>query len=137
MKLKFLKKKTDAFNLQELLVVMVIVGILVLIALPNLMKQVTKSKSMEAKIQLTHLHGLQKDYYYINSKYSNNFNDIDFEAPNANGSGNNVYYSYEIIEASKNSFKARATAIEDFDGDGVKNVWEIDQNKNLKEIVRD
>ncbi|WP_442267061.1 type IV pilin protein [Tenacibaculum sp. ZS6-P6] len=137
MKLIFLNKKTDAFNLQELLVVMVIIGILVLIAMPNLMIQVNRAKSTEAKMQLSHLYGLQRDYYYINSKYSNNFNDIDFEPPTANSSGNNVYYNYEIIEASKNSFKARATAIDDFDGDGIKNVWEIDQDKNLKEVIKD
>ena len=70
-------------------------------------------------------------------KYSNNFDDIDYIPPSNDASGNNVYYSYEIVEASKNSFKARATAIEDFDGDGVKNVWEIDENRNLKEVVKD
>lgn len=137
MKLKFLNKKVDAFNLQELLVVMVIIGILVLIAMPKLIGQVNRARTMEAKLQLGHLHSLQKDYYYINLKYSNNFNDIDFDPPVNNGTGNNVYYNYEIIEASKNSFKARATAIEDFDGDGVKNVWEIDQDRNLKEVIKD
>lgn len=132
MKLKVLNKKVDAFNLQELLVVMVIIGILVLIATPKLMKQVNSARHTEAKIHLGFIYGLQKDYFYLNSKYSNNLNDIDFEAPD-----NNPYYSYEIIEASKNSFKARATANEDFDGDGVKNIWEIDHKKNLTEIVED
>lgn len=132
MKLKVLNKKVDAFNLQELLVVMVIIGILVLIATPNLMNQVTKTKTTEAKLQLGFIYSLQRDYYYLNSKYSNNLDDIDYEAPDKN-----QYYSYEIIEASKNSFKARATAIEDFDGDGVKNIWEIDHEKNLTEIQKD
>ncbi|CAL2085549.1 type II secretion system protein [Tenacibaculum sp. 190524A05c] len=137
MKLKVLNKKTDAFNLQELLVVMVIIGILVLIAMPNLMKQVTKAKSTEAKIQLGHLYGLQRDYFYINSKYSNSFNDIDFEPPANVTNGGPAFYSYEIIEASANSFKARATAVSDFDGDGTFNVWEINQDKKLKEVVKD
>ncbi|WP_075343320.1 type IV pilin protein [Tenacibaculum agarivorans] len=137
MKLKSLNKKVDAFNLQELLVVMVIIGILVLIAMPSLMKQVTKAKSIEAKIQLNHLCSLQKDYFYLNSKYSNNFNDIDFEPPANLEQGGTAYYSYEIIEASTNSFKARATAVSDFDGDGIRNVWEIDQDKKLKEVVKD
>ena len=137
MKLKLLNKKVAAFNLQELLVVMVIIGILVLIAMPKLLGQVNRARTMEAKLQLGHLHSLQRDYFYVNLKYSNNFDDIDYIPPSNDASGNNVYYSYEIVEASKNSFKARATAIEDFDGDGVKNVWEIDENRNLKEVVKD
>lgn len=137
MKMKIVNKKIDAFNLQELLVVMVIIGILVLIAMPNLMKQVTKAKSTEAKIQLGHLYGLQRDYFYINAKYSNSFNDIDFEPPANVINGGSAFYSYEIVEASANSFKARATAVSDFDGDGTFNVWEINQDKKLKEIVKD
>ncbi|AUC13869.1 general secretion pathway protein GspG [Tenacibaculum sp. SZ-18] len=132
MKLKVLNKKVDAFNLQELLVVMVIIGILVLIAMPNLMKNVTKAKATEARLQLTHLHSLQEGYFYTNSKYSNNFNDIDFEPP-----AKDAYYSYEITEASNSTFKARAIANTDFDGDGTLNVWEIDQEKNLKEVTKD
>jgi type IV pilus assembly protein PilE len=31
----------------------------------------------------------------------------------------------------------KAITVTDFDGDGVFNVWEIDQDKSLKEIVKD
>ena len=46
MKLKLLNKKVAAFNLQELLVVMVIIGILVLIAMPKLLGQVNRARTM-------------------------------------------------------------------------------------------
>ncbi|MDE1208068.1 prepilin-type N-terminal cleavage/methylation domain-containing protein [Tenacibaculum larymnensis] len=136
MKLKF-SKKVDAYNLQELLVVLVIIGILILIALPSLMPQISKAKSIEAKVQLNHLYGLQKSYFYLHSKYSNDFNEVDFIIPKNINQGGTAYYSYEIIEATNNSFKARAIAVSDFDGDGVFNIWEVDQDKNLKEIVKD
>ncbi len=136
MKLK-IAKKVNAYNLQELLVVLVIIGILILIALPTLMPQIAKAKSIEAKVQLNHLYGLQKNHFYLYSKYSNDFNEIDFIAPKSISEGGPSYYSYEIIESSTNSFKARATATSDFDGDGVFNVWEVDQDKRLKEVVKD
>ena len=62
MKLK-IAKKVNAYNLQELLVVLVIIGILILIALPTLMPQIAKAKSIEAKVQLNHLYGLQKNHF--------------------------------------------------------------------------
>ncbi|CAL2091983.1 Type IV pilin PilA [Tenacibaculum sp. 190524A02b] len=136
MKSKLLKK-VNAYNLQELLVVLVIIGILILIALPTLMPQIAKAKSLEAKIQLNHLYGLQKNYFYLHSKYSNDFNQIDFVPPKNVNNGGTAYYSYEIIESSNNSFKARATAVSDFDGDGTFNVWEVNQDKELKEVVKD
>ncbi len=136
MKTKF-NTKTPAFNLQELLVVLVIIGILLLLALPSLMPLISKTKSLEAQTQLKHLSNLQRTHFYMYSKYSADFDEIDFEAPlpvSQNGTSN---YSYEIIAATNNSFKATATAITDFDGDGIFNVWEIDQNQRPTEIVKD
>ncbi len=130
-------KKLSAFNLQELLVVLVIIGILLLLALPNLMPLISKTKSLEAQTQLKHIYNLERQHFFMFSKYSVDFNAIDFEAPKTVQENDNANYAYEIIEASNTSFKARATAVTDFDGDGVFNVWEIDQNNNLKEIVKD
>ena len=45
-----------AFSLLEMLVVLVIIGILVLIALPNLMPLISKAKAMEAQQQLAFVH---------------------------------------------------------------------------------
>ncbi len=135
--MKVLKRKLKAFNLQELLVVLVIIGVLILLALPNLMPLISKAKSMEAQNQLVYLYSLEKNYFYVNSKYSLSLSDIDFVAPKTVNQGGKANYIYKIIQATNNTFKARATAVTDFDGDGVFNVWEINQDKDLKEVVKD
>ncbi len=134
---KTLNKKGQSFNLQELMVVLVIIGILVLIALPNLMPLISKAKSVEAQVQLNHLYGAQRTHFFMYSKYSSDFNELDFENPKTVLEQGNANYRYEIVEASNSGFKARATAVTDFDSDGKYNIWEIDENQALKEIVKD
>ena len=133
------KKKLDAYTLTEILVVLVIIGILVLLALPNLMPLITKAKSTEAKSQLEHLHTMQRNYFYERSAYATDLNEIGFvqEDLSTGGKDGRANYKIEIAEASSTSFLGRATAVVDFDGDGIFNVWEIDQNKNLREVTAD
>lgn len=132
-------QRLKAFTLTEVLVVLVIVGILVLLALPNLMPLITKAKSTEAKVQLEHLHTLEKTFFYEKSKYTTDLTSIGFvqEKLTTEGDDGRANYRIEVVEASPNSFLAKATAVVDFDGDGTMNVWEIDQDKNLRESVAD
>ena len=132
-----LKHKVNAFNLQEILIVLAIIGILLLIALPNLMPYISKAKATEAQFQLKAIHSMQTQYRYLYSRYSNDFNEIDYEAPITSNKGGTARYTYEITAADVGTFKARAEAIEDFDGDGIMNVWEIDERGNPKEIIKD
>jgi type IV pilus assembly protein PilE len=130
-------KKIKAFSLQELLVVLVIIGILLLLALPRLMPLISKTKSIEAQTQLKHLYSLQRQYFYLHSTYSLEYSELGFEPPATVQEQGNANYRYEIIQANHNEFKASATAVTDFDGDGIFNVWEIDQNMHLKERIKD
>ncbi|GAA3553818.1 prepilin-type N-terminal cleavage/methylation domain-containing protein [Snuella lapsa] len=137
MKPKIKSAKLHAYNLQEILIVLVIIGILLLLALPNLMPLISKTKSVEAQTQLKYIYNSQTSYRYMYSKYSHDLIEIDFEAPktvNENGTSN---YTYEIVSADNNTFKAKATAITDFDGDGIFNVWEIDENGTPKQLIKD
>lgn len=129
--------KLPAYNLQEILIVLVIIGILLLLALPNLMPLISKAKSIEAQTQLKYIYNSQTSYRFMYSKYANDLNDIDFEAPKTVKDNGTANYIYEVIAANNNSFKVRATAITDFDADGIFNVWEIDENGNPKQIVKD
>lgn len=136
-KQRVLERKVPAYSLQELLVVLIIIGILILLVLPNLMPLISKAKSTEAQLQLHHLHTLEKSYFYLYSKYSNTFEDIGFEHEKLTTEGGNANYLIEIVEANNSGFMARATAIVDFDGDGAFNTWEINQDNMLKEIIKD
>lgn len=135
----FYKKQLNAYTLTEILVVLVIIGILVLLALPNLLPLITKAKSTEAKVQLEHVYTLQRNYFFEKSKYSGDLNEVGFvqEELSTDSKDGRANYRIEVVKSESATFMARASAVVDFDGDGVFNIWEIDQEKNLREILPD
>lgn len=137
MKILSRKLKTKAFSLQEVLIVLLIIGVFMLIALPNLMPLVVKAKSIEAQMQLKYIYNNQTSHRYLYSKYTSDLYELDFEPPKTVKENGTANYVYEVMSASNTSFVARATAITDFDGDGVFNVWEINENGTPKQIVKD
>ena len=126
-----------AFSLPELLVVLVIIGILVLVALPNLMPLISRAKATEAQQQLTFLHSLEQSYFYTYSRYSDDLMELGFEQAQLVIEGGNANYRIEVISADEKGFQAQAVSVVDFDKDGIFNVWEIDQDKKLRESVKD
>jgi type IV pilus assembly protein PilE len=135
--MKTQKGKLKAFTLIELLTVLMIVGALVAMAVVNLMPVVSKAKSTEAQLQLEHVFTLEKTYFYINSKYSADLKEISYEQVKTVTEDGNANYRLEIAKASNAGFTAVATSVTDFDGDGIFNVWEIDQEKHIKEVTPD
>jgi len=95
-----------------------------------------KAKKLEAKQQLAYVKTLEKDYFYEHSSYSKDLNEIGFIQEKLSTDGNGkANYRIEITNATSTTFTARATAVKDFNGDGKFNVWEIDQDGNLKEVL--
>lgn len=129
--------RIKAFSLQELLIVLIIIGILVLLALPNLMPLVVKAKSTEAQIQLKHLATLQRANFLQYSRYSDDMAEIGFEQARTVEEGGTANYRIEIVQISGNAYRAQATAVVDFDGDGIYNVWEVNESGTISEVVKD
>lgn len=134
---KLTKTKVPAMSYLEILIALVIIGILVLLAIPNFMPLISKAKSTEAQMQLEHLYTLEKTYFYQYSKYSTNFEDIGYIQEKLSTEGGAANYKITITEATEKGFTATATAVVDFNGDGKFNMWEVNQDKNLKETTKD
>ncbi|OJW18563.1 MAG: general secretion pathway protein GspG [Mucilaginibacter sp. 44-25] len=136
---RFKRFKVKAFTLTEVLVVLVIIGILIFLALPSFMPLITRSKSTEAKTQLAYLQTLEESYFFEHSRYSSDLTEIGFQqrklvSDDKTGTAN---YRIEITQADNAGFVARATSVTDFNGDGKFNVWEITQDKAIKEVTPD
>ncbi|MEL6863599.1 MAG: type II secretion system protein [Bacteroidota bacterium] len=129
--------RLKAFTLTELMVVLVIIGILMLVALPVFDDLFGDAYSVEAQNQLKYLQSRQQTFYQKNFRYSDNLIEIGFTPPKTLHENGDARYIYEVKQASKSGFLATATAIADFDNDGNVNVWEIDQAGELREIIPD
>ena len=131
------KASVKAYSLTEILIVLCIIGILLLMVLPNQTSVIGQAKAIEAQAMLNQVYGLEKSYFYRHSKYSNNLEEIGFEQEATVDEGGQAVYKIEIIEASSDSFSARATATSDLDSDGSFNTWEIDSKKMLTEVTKE
>lgn len=126
-----------AFSLAEILIVLAIMGILIMLVVPNNAGVASRTKSLEAQQELKMVHNLQYAYFLQFSKYSPDLSAINYIPHKTVVSGGTANYEITIIEASVTSFKAKAEAVVDFNGDGKKNSWEIDQDGILKEVQVD
>lgn len=135
--LKLKKASVKAYSLTEILIVLCIIGILLLMVLPNQTAVIGQAKAIEAQAMLNQVYGLEKSYFYKHSKYTNNIEELGFVQEKTVDDGGQAVYKVEIIEASNDSFSARATAVSDLDSDGSFNTWEIDSKKSLIEVTKE
>jgi|SRR5690554_351051 len=137
----FIKKNTTgrikAFSLAEILIVLAVIGILIMLVVPNQTAVASRAKSIEAQTALNNIYSLQYAYFLQYSKYSSDLEQIDYLPNKLITEGGRSNYSIEIVDASTTSFKAKATAVVDFNGDGKFNTWEVDQTGEVKEIQKD
>ena len=134
---QFKKAYIKAYSLTEILIVLCIIGILLLMVLPNQTAVIGQAKAIEAQAMLNQVYGLEKSYFYKHSKYTNNMDELGFIQEQTVDEGGQAVYRIEILEASTDSFSARATSVSDLDSDGVFNMWEIDSKKILIEVTKE
>lgn len=132
-----LSHQVDAFSLAEILIVLAIMGILIMLVVPNQAGVASRTKSLEAQQELKMVQNLEYAYFLQFSKYANDLNTINYMPHKTVLAGGTANYEISIVEATPTGFKAKAEAVQDFDGDGTKNLWEIDQDGVLKEVQPD
>ena len=77
----YTKERLGGFTLIELMVVVLIIGILAAVALPQYQKAVAKARGTEIITQLSAIEKAQVVYYLANNTYTDNLNDLDITVP--------------------------------------------------------
>jgi type IV pilus assembly protein PilA len=95
------------------------------IAIPSFVKFQCKSMQSEARVQLQSMHVAQSLFQTEKQRYATLDELSDFNPISTR-------YRFEVVEASKDGFLARATGMQDVvEGD----VWEIDETGNSKVVA--
>ncbi len=130
-------KKLESFSLAEILIVLAIMGILIMLVVPNQAGVASRTKSIEAQQELKMIHNLQYAYFLQYSKYTSDLTALNYLPQKLTTAGGTANYFIKIIESSVEGFTAQAESVVDFNGDGKMNIWQIDQEGVLKEIQVD
>ena len=108
------------FTLIEMLVVVLIIGILAAIALPQYQKAVEKSKSVQAVTLLKSVYQAAESYYLANGKWPAQFNQLDVQIP---WTGHTKWYTYSTTATDTLSNKDWSIQLHTNDRDGKLGVY--------------
>lgn len=90
------------FTLVEVLIVVIIIGILAAIGVPQFANSIEKAKGGEARAGLGHIQTGEKVYFAENEFYTNNVDDLDITLSER-------YWAFSISTPSSTSYTATST----------------------------
>jgi type IV pilus assembly protein PilE len=125
------------FSLTEILIVLAIIGILILLAIPNFKPLISRVKATEARDQLRYARMLQESYFLEHDRYGTALSEIGFSPRPLITEGGEARYRIAIERADAKGYEISATAVVDFDGDGRFNKWIVDESGKIREIIPD
>lgn len=99
---KIKKYHYKGFTLVEVLIVVMIIGILASIGIPQFAASIEKAKGGEARVYLGHIQTAEKIYYAEKETYTNNLSDLDLNLTQK-------YWSISITTPTSITFTATAT----------------------------
>jgi type IV pilus assembly protein PilE len=88
--------KTRGFTLIEVMIVIVIIGVLAILFIPNMQDPIERSRSKNAVFALQAIYSAQKRYLLSERKYYNLSNDTGSINQNLFLNINNTFFSYNI-----------------------------------------
>jgi prepilin-type N-terminal cleavage/methylation domain-containing protein len=99
------------FTLIEILIVIIIIGIMAGIGLPQYLKAVERGRTAEAKAVLTQIRSGEEAYYAHYGVYTTSLIDLDIEeniSDNQNVCTSAYYYKFDVTSANGTNFMAQA-----------------------------